>query len=204
MTYIETLETKSERSLRRSAGMWLSTLVAAAVLSVVAAKVGGLTISIAWLHVSVTLGILLCLGLGYIRYARRPADRRLGVAMRSLLTIFAAGSAGGLVSLLGQTFAFPLIDEPLAAADRALGLTAVDITGAVVAIRALPLVLAMAYLTTIPLIILSVVLLSLMGRFDRAWELSAAFSFCMLVATASSLFFPAVGPFEYLNMPPDF
>ena len=190
-----------ERLQRRSSARWLGVLVVTALLVVMAAVQRGKSFSVAWGGAVFILALFGALGIAFARSLRRPEDHRLANAAGSLLTLFVAGAAGGVVSLVGQTFAFPLIDAPLAAADQAMGASAIDIVRAVVAVPLLPEVLHLAYFTTVPLIFLSALALAVLGRGERVWELCAAFCFCMLVATLCSLFLPAAAPFEYLGMP---
>jgi hypothetical protein len=42
-------------------------------------------------------------------------------------------------------------------------------------------------------------LLAWRGSYERAWELSAAFAFCLFAASMTSVFFPAAGPFDQVH-----
>jgi membrane-associated phospholipid phosphatase len=187
----------------RAAGWCLCTTLVAMVGMIAAALAYGLSIRVHWPAALLILSIFAALAFGHRRYGSRVEDRRLGTALGSLLAISAAGSAGGVISQIGQTFAFPTVDSWLLAADQTLGLSSQNLIAGTVAVPGLTSLLAIVYALSIPLILLSVIALSLLGRSERAWELCAAFAFCMVVATVISSLLPAAGPFEFLPIPPD-
>jgi membrane-associated phospholipid phosphatase len=196
-------EIAGENDWSRVAVFWLGASLFAMMGMIAAAELGGLSIHLNWPATMTMLGIFSSLAIGHRYYRARPQDAQLGVALGTLCSIVVSGSAGGVISQVGQTFAFPTIDAWLAAADRHLGLSCVDLTAAMAAVPGLTLVLAVLYALSIPLILISVVALAFLGREQRAWELCAAFAFCMVVATVTSAIFPAVGAFEYLPVPAD-
>ena len=127
----------------------------------------------------------------------RSISARCAVAVGSFFVLLSAAAATGILSMVGQMFGFPLIDGSLAAADRLLGVTASDVVRMTVAIPGAPRILAVVYVLSVMLVLISGFALGMLGRAERAWELCAAFSFCILVATVVSFLFPAVGAFEY-------
>jgi membrane-associated phospholipid phosphatase len=168
-----------------------------------AAMMAGLSVRLNWPATMTMVSIFAALSLGHRYYRSRPQDTRLGLALGTLCSVILSGSAGGVISQIGQTFAFPTIDPWLAAADRQLGLSCIDLIAAMAGVPGLMLVLALLYALSIPIILVSVVVLPFLGRGQRAWELCASFAFCMLVATLTASFFPAAGAFDYYPVPPD-
>jgi hypothetical protein len=92
----------------------------------------------AWPQAFTTLMLFACLGFGYAHYSSRPQDKRLAVIMGTMLCLFVSGTTGGLISHLGRTLGSALIDSQLAKADRAFGLTTLDIVALVVRVHLLP------------------------------------------------------------------
>jgi hypothetical protein len=186
-----------------SAAAWLLGVVLVAALVVGAAVERGLSVGVKAPAALLVAAFLAAVALFHVR-CRRSGDRRLALALGALFSIFVAGAAGGVISIVGQMFALPLVDAPLAAADAALGIDVVAMVGSVARVPHLPLFLGIVYLSSIPLVIVSALALAMRGRAERVWELCAAFSFCMVVATLCSVLMPAVGPFEFLAMPADY
>jgi membrane-associated phospholipid phosphatase len=185
----------------RATAFWLGAALVAMASMIAAAGLHGLSIRLNWPATATMVGIFAALALAYRHYRGRAEDGRLAVALGTLCSIMVAGSAGGVISQVGQTLAFPTNDSWLAAADRLLGISCIDLIAAATAVPGLPMALGVLYMLSIPLIILSVIALSFLGREQRAWELCAAFGFCMVVATVTSSLFPAAGAFEYLQVP---
>lgn len=127
----------------------------------------------------------------------RNVAPRWAAAIGSFAMLAFSGVAAGVLSDVGQMFAFPLVDASLAAADELLRFRTIDVVRAVVQIRNGPAILAMLYELATPMLFVTAFALAFLGRFTRLWEMCAAFSFCILVATVTSCLFPAVGAFEH-------
>jgi membrane-associated phospholipid phosphatase len=160
------------------------------------------------LQLSVRTGpaILALAMFGALRWARRRHERpggdpRLASSSGIILVLLGGGLAGGMICLVGQTFALPLIDPMLHRADLMLGVDVEAAIETVVQFRGVPDLLAAAYNSSFPLIFLSALGFAWTGRTERAWELCAVFNLCLLVATISSAVIPAVGPLHYLQIP---
>lgn len=190
----------SEVPIARIAGWMLWSLLATAVLILLIAAASGIVIEIAPGSAIVAALLIVLLVAAHRRYRRR-GERRLALALGGLLSISLAGSAGGVISIVGQAFAFPMIDPWLAAVDGAFGLSSLSTVGVIAQLNGAPEFLGAAYLSSIPLVIISVLALALLNRSDRMWELCAAFGFCMLVATITCVPFPAEGAFSFLQFP---
>src|SRR3954468_16830578 len=72
------------------------------------------------------LGMLALIGM---KAAPRPA-----LVSAAFLLMWIGGVAGGIITMVGQTFGLPLIDPWLAAADSWLGLSSKDVVGMIVAV----------------------------------------------------------------------
>lgn len=179
----------------RSAFLWLSVTVVVAAIVIAAAFAAGLRV--AFDTGETTRALLIMSGIGLFAFCCRNVAPRCAVALASFFVLMLAGAAAGTLSMVGQMFGLPLIDRWLAAADEQLGITALDIVRIVVAAPILPKLLAITYVLSPLLILISAFVLSIMGRTQRVWELCAAFSFCLLVATVMSALFPAIGAFAY-------
>jgi membrane-associated phospholipid phosphatase len=127
----------------------------------------------------------------------RDAAPRCAVAIGSSLMLVLGATTAGVLGSVGQMFAPPFVDGSLAAADKLLGLQTEDVVRIVIQFRGGPPILAMLYELATPMLFLSALTLSCLGRFERVWELCAAFSFCIFTATLTSVVFPAAGAFEH-------
>jgi membrane-associated phospholipid phosphatase len=176
--------------------MYLGLGVAA--LFLLTAAVGGLQLSIRGGPAIVTFAG----ALSWVRWRHdRPGgEERLATGAGVVLVLAAGGFAGGLICLVGQTFARPFIDPFLYRADLLLGVDTESVIRGVVSFAGLPVLLAIAYTSSFPLIFVSVLTFAWTGRGERAWELCGVFNLCLLIATVSSAIIPATGPFHYLSI----
>ena len=136
------------------------------------------------------------------RYSRPSSEQRLAASAGIVILLFAGGAFGGLICLVGQTFALPLIDPQLHQADLALGIDLKSIIAGVIKIPGLAPVLAAAYASSIPMVFLTALLFVWTGRRERAWELCFVFNLCLTITALSATVTPAAGPFHYLPIPP--
>ena len=127
----------------------------------------------------------------------RNAAPRCSAAVGSSLILVLGAMAAGILGSVGQMFPLPFVDDSLAAADELLRLQTADVVRVVIQFRGGPPILAMLYELATPMLFVSTLALSCLGRFERVWELCAAFTFCIFLATLTSVLFPAAGAFEH-------
>jgi membrane-associated phospholipid phosphatase len=141
--------------------------------------------------------------LGWVcwRYSRPTGEKRFAVGAGVVLVLFAGGSAGGLICLVGQFFALPFIDPFLHQADLALGIDLNSVIRGVISVPFLPVLLGMAYVSSIPIVFISALIFAWLRREERAWELCFVFNLCLLVTAISAALIPATGPFHFLPIP---
>jgi hypothetical protein len=147
-----------------------------------------------------TISILLALSVIYTYFRR--SDRIAEMThMGAVFLAFAASSA--IASYLVAALHRPLVDNYLAAADRALGL---DWLASYKWITAHPLIdklLFVAYGSLIPQIIFLLLFLNFRGRCGRCWEMLWLFMISCTICLLFSGLWPAVGAFGYYHVEPD-
>lgn len=132
-------------------------------------------------------------------FYRRRRDDRLAAILGGIALIMVAGIAAGAISQAGLALGMPTIDPLLARADAAMGFSAKAVTTFMAASPVATGLLGIAYMSSFPLILASVLLLSFGRRADRAWELCFLFAASILLAGVCSAFFPAIGAFQHLQ-----
>lgn len=128
-------------------------------------------------------------------------NARISLATGGLALVIWSGMMGGVASLMGLRAARPLVDDLLARGDAWLGLSAPAITGWIVQYPALTTLLGVAYLSSFPLVFGSVIMLALLGRARRMWELCLAFAATLTISVVVATLFPAIGAFAYYDLP---
>ena len=135
----------------------------------------------------------MALVVAHIVYARwRPHPRIADITGLMAMMILACLLAA-VISHAGLRLGFPYVDGSLAAADRAMGF---DTPRLALNLALHPVWsgwLAAAYVSSFPAAFLLALALALTRRAERAWELAAAFSACILLSAAASVFWPAIG-----------
>lgn len=170
-------------------------------ITLLAAVAGGLELSVQRVPTFLTLGLLGALYCVRWRHERTGGDRRIVTVAGLVLVLFAGGFAGGLICLVGQTFAMPLVDPVLHRADVLLGVDLETMIDASIRVPGLPTLLAAAYESSFVLVFATVLIFAWTGRAERACELCGVFNLCLLAATISSTLIPAIGAFHYLSIP---
>jgi hypothetical protein len=117
-----------------------------------------------------------------------------------LFVLFAGLTTNVLICFAGQTLTLPLIDPWLAAADQLLGLGVVSFIEACISIPGFTGLLGLAYLSSFPLLLGSVLFLGISGRAVAAWTLVSVFTMCLLVTVCGSVVLPAEGAFHFLGL----
>jgi len=147
-----------------------------------------------------TITILLAISVTYT-YIRRSDRIAEMTHMGAVFLAFAAVSA--IASYLVAELHRPLVDDYLAASDRALGL---DWLACYKWVAARPLIkkaLFAAYGSLIPQIIFLLLFLNFRGRCARCWEMIWLFMVSCLICIVFSGLWPAVGAFGFYHVEPD-
>ena len=187
-----------EATARRLAVLTTFDGLAAMMLFLLAAALRGLKLSIEPVPVLMTLAVIGALLLAYRRQKGAQGDVRLANSAGIVMVLFSGGLAGGLICLVGQTFALPFIDPLLHRSDQMIGVDLTAIIGWITRVEWVPRLLAVAYDSSFPLLFLTALAFVWTGRARQAWELCGIFNVCLLAATISSALIPAVGAFHFL------
>jgi hypothetical protein len=110
-----------EAAARRLAVLTTSVGLAAMMLFLLAAALRGLKLSIEPVPVLMTLMVIGALLVAYRRQKGAQVDVRLANSAGIVMVLFSGGLAGGLISLVGQTYALPFIDPLLHRSDQMIG-----------------------------------------------------------------------------------
>ena len=137
----------------------------------------------------------------HLVYTHIRPEPFIASAVGGLACVAWAGAAAGVISLMALRTGAGLIDPVLARSDLALGLHMPAIVEWVARIPGLGHLLAVAYLSSFPLLFGTVLFLAFSGRRERLWELCLAFAGCITVCTLVSAFAPAIGAFSYYGIP---
>jgi hypothetical protein len=119
----------------------------------------------------------------------------------ALAVIASSAATAGIISLAGLRFGAPLIDGNLAAYDSALPLDTRSIVVAVARAPAFAKLLGVAYLSSFPILIASVVFLGWTRHVKPLWQLAFVFALTAVGCATLSVFFPAVGAFSHFAYP---
>ena len=152
-----------------------------------------LEISSFWPAVGIVV-ISLCIHVIYTWF--RP-DPLIGCVSGGVTALFWAGIMTGLASLAALRLNSPLIDADLALADEVLGVSTQAFVKWVAWHPTLVQLLNAAYLSTVPLIFATVLVLAWTRREASMWELCLAFAGAGILCTLISALVPAAGAFVH-------
>jgi membrane-associated phospholipid phosphatase len=186
----------SAREQQACAVLGLALSVAVCIALIAAAIATGSTVGVRIFSALIAISVATAIGWLFVR-CRVRSDTRCALALGSLFIVYVSGGLGGISSGVGQTFKLPFIDDWLATADSHLGLTSSEVIHWATSVDHLPTVLAVAYFSSVPAVIISCLVLSCLKHEERVWELCAGFSFCVVISAVFSALVPAAGPFEY-------
>jgi hypothetical protein len=119
----------------------------------------------------------------------------------TLAVITLSAATAGIISLAGLRFGAPLIDGKLAAFDSAFLLDTRSIVVAVANARVFAGLMGLAYDSSFPILIASVVLLAWTRHVRPLWQLAFVFAFTAFGCATLSVFFPAAGAFFHFAYP---
>jgi hypothetical protein len=124
----------------------------------------------------------------------RNTNRRLADAFGAVALTLIGGMACGGVAMLGLRLHFPLADHVLWASDHALGIDGLAVVDALLREgQWLFTIMALVYNLTIPMFVLSVIVLALSGDRVEAWRGAFCFVGTLLTTCIIALFLPAKG-----------
>jgi membrane-associated phospholipid phosphatase len=132
-------------------------------------------------------------------YRRLRAIPMFVVMTRETAWLLGFSAAAAVLSNLVITANMPLIDEQLAAVDRALGFDWMAWYTYVSSHRNLGLTLSLAYVAALPELAVVIVGVGLYGKVDRAAEMVMAAMIGALMAIAISAALPAAGALAYFR-----
>lgn len=145
-----------------------------------------------------TMAFLIVVYVVYGKWRASPTLSHLGGAVAATCWSIMAAA---VISLVGLRYKFPLIDDVLSNADRAVG---VDLPSMIRWFAAHPLLsylLSAAYDSWLLQLAALFPFLAMMGRFNKLWQLVFVFSLTAIVAATFSVFWPARGAFAYFRHP---
>jgi len=164
-----------------------------------AARSGLRLVGVAYLVIA-----LLLLAGNFALYRRSDAGDRSAALVSGYAMFFAIATGTALMSYLAATLGRPLADPWLARADAALGFHWLDWFHFVRSNNLLHRLLATAYATMIPQVLLCLFALPLSGMVARNHELLALFAVSMLPTLILFALFPAACPWVYFDAQPGF
>jgi len=139
--------------------------------------------------------LLLCIGVfGLLLIERYRSDDRLRTTLLVTALLIAFSLVGSILSHLVLSVGRPLADAPLSRWDEALGFNWVSAVYWVDAHPALHECFRLAYYSGLPQVGLVVLYLGFTARFGQLHEFAELYMAGSLIAIASSLLFPAAGP----------
>jgi len=139
----------------------------------------------------------------YVFYGTwRPAPILSNISGAVAVLFLSIGTAG-VMSLVGLRYRFPLIDETLAKIDCSLAIDLPSITAWFADHPALSSLLWIAYASSFVQLFGLVVLLAVLRREDKLWELVFVCSLTIVAAASFSTVWPAIGAFAHFDYPPD-
>ncbi|MBB4369081.1 membrane-associated phospholipid phosphatase [Bradyrhizobium sp. cir1] len=142
------------------------------------------------------MSFLVAIYLIYGTWRPAPVLSNIGGAVAAL---FLSIGMAGIISLAGLRYHYPVIDDALAESDRSLGIDLPAIISWFADHPALSKLLDVAYQSSFLQLLGLVVLLPLLRRTDKLWELVFVCSLAIVTSTTISIFWPATGAFAYFD-----
>lgn len=176
---------------------WLS-LVGGAISACVVLLATGMRIAPGpLLAYAALLGLLL--GAHHLyRHWRR--DEKLALVTGALALMIAAALLAGVTSHAGLRLRYPLFDASLAAGDRLIGIDTPKVVLWVAESPALVWLLGLAYSSVFPLAFITAIWLGFRSEAMRLWELVLGFAASIQIASAMSVFMPAIGNIAHAKL----
>jgi hypothetical protein len=181
-------------------GSWLIAC-AASIFAIL--LLSSLTVAIDRSSLVSTVFVMLFLAAIYLVYGRwRPAPV-LSNLCGAVAVLFLSIGMAGIISLVGLRYNAPFIDETLARADQHLGVDAPQMIAWFADHPTCSRLLDLAYRSSFVQLFGLVILLGLLRRFDKLWELIFVCSVTIVASTTFSVFWPARGAFVHYGYAAD-
>lgn len=126
-------------------------------------------------------------------YTRYRPDVRISAVCGMLAVLTTASVVAAIISHTGIRLGFPRIDAALSRADLAMGIYAPAIVSSLAKYPIFAVILENIYSTSYQVCIACALVLAASGRMSKAREFAFAFTFCIIGASAISVFWPALG-----------
>jgi len=153
-----------------------------------------------WLTGAITPAVLFAL---HLYYARVRRDQRLELLAGSMALLLWSAATCAIIAHAGMRLRRPLVDDILASADLAIG---IDTPRLVMAFAGHPLLgtlLYAIYLSAVPAVLITVLLLSLAGKASRLWEVIFGYCSGLLICALASVAWPALANFVHAGIKPE-
>jgi membrane-associated phospholipid phosphatase len=124
-------------------------------------------------------------------------------AIGALAVLIWGGLSAGVIALAALRTGAPLVDSSLAGIDEAMQLHTPYLVAWFAAHPLAAAVLARVYESTVPAVLVAVLILAYAGREAQMWQACSVFVIAAAVCALISAFFPAVGAFPHYGTSPD-
>jgi PAP2 superfamily protein len=158
-------------------------------------------VAIDYLSLLAALGVLGFFLVVHVVYGRWRGSPRLSNLCGALAAMVWSGGMAGIISLAGLRYHSTLIDEKLAAWDRAAGIDLPAIIGCAADHPLWSSFLAITYDSSFVLLLGLVAFLAFIRRFDQLWLLAFVFAVTIIASTSISVLWPARGAFAFFDYP---
>ena len=145
-------------------------------------------------------GVVILAGL-HVIYTRWRPDPIVGPICGGLVVVIWAALVAAMAALAALRTGAPLIDASLAQADAIFGLYTPTLVKWVASYSMITSVLAVAYVSTVPMVFATVILLGLKRREVPMWELCFVFAATAPLCAFLSAVAPAIAAFTYYGIP---
>ena len=120
--------------------------------------------------------LVLMLWCAHLFYQRQRRDDCVATSLGGLTLVMVSGIAAGAISQAGLALGWPVIDPLLARGDEAIGFSAQGVTGFLASNAIATGLLGLAYMSSFPLFLVSLLLLSFKRSTHRGWALCFMFA----------------------------
>lgn len=164
--------------------------------------VAGLTlkvsqIGVAWANVAPLVGLAALLVATQVFYSRQRLDKHIAATCGMLAVIISASLLAAVISHTSLRIGMPFVDHALSEADKAIGWHSPDMVQSFAGYPWFSNALATLYNTALPVSIVCALALAVSQRTAHATEFVWSYVFCILLASVSAIFLPALGSTVY-------
>ena len=154
-----------------------------------------------WSNFAAIGGISTLLLVAHLHYARRPGEERVAALLGVLFVAMTASATNAYLAYVALAAGSPMIDTQLAAATALVGFDHAAFVTALAGHPWLVRLLDLAYMTTLPILLATVIALAVSGRLARLWRVAALHTHLLTLCVALSAIVPARGPFLVEPLP---